>query len=440
MKKRIVLLLLVLLALVTIVGFSGCSKDDKAAASDSATEQKASAAETGYTEEEIAANLSLHEVYKYLDDTAFGGVTLPVIQDRSGIEKNLPVEKKSKVTIGWACPSMGSSYFAGIKIGAEAQSKKYGYDLKFLIADNFNATKMSADIESLVTQKVDILVVDPCDTQANLIDVKRAVKAGIPVVASGVPFDQSAPVITTVVSNNYEGGFQTAKYAAQKYTDDVKVIIIPGMLGHPVSNSRVNGWMAGWVYGKQIQAGTAKDYREDAMLEGYRYYKELVEKGKVDMSKYGAMIGGSANGGFNEVDGMAAAEDLLTANGDTTVIFAENDHMGIGAAKVLSQRGLSGKVQIYTAADGDKKALEMVRDGELATTGYNNPVVIAKRVIDLIHMMYAEGYDANNMPIITQLPVEVIDSSKAANYIVSNSEYAKELDVPFYTIEERNAE
>lgn len=432
-KQKIVALVLSLVLVASLMLLGACAPK----ATEEAPEEAPEEATEEATEETV--DLADHEVYTYLDDTAFGGVTAPTLADRSEIEKNLPVEQKSDVVIGWACPTMGSSYFAGIKIGAEAQAAKYGYTLKFLVAGDFDGTKMSADIESLVTQGVDILVVDPCDTQGNLIDVERAIEAGIPVLTTGVPFDQSAPVITTVVSNNYEGGFITAMYAAQYYDEPIEMILIPGILGHPVSNSRMNGFLAGWVYGKQTQNGTAKEYREDAMLEGYSYYKELVNTGKIDMSKYDAMVGGAANGGFNEVDGMTAAEDLLTANPNTSLIFAENDHMGIGASKVLEQRSLTDQIKIVCAADGDAKAIEMVRDGQLLTSGYNNPVAIAKRCIDIVNMIFEQGFDANNLPIITQLPVICITADNYMDVYEEGSDYAKELEIPVQSITEINA-
>lgn len=444
-KQRSVSLILTVVLIVFSMLLGGCgtpapqvSTTPSTSAPAPASASESSAAAPAATSAQTVV-LDNHEVYTHLDDTAFQGVAKPTMADRTSIKKNLPVKQKKNVVVGWSCPSMGSSYFAGIKIGAEEEAKKYGYTLKFLVADNFNSNKQTSDIESLVTQGVDILIVDPADNQAQLTDVQRAIAKGIPVMASGVPFDQSAPVITTVVSNNYEGGYATGLYCAKYFKDAIKMATIPGLIGHPVSNSRLNGFLAGWVYGKMQLKGTAKEYREDAMLEGYKYYKELVASGKIDMSKYDCTVVGTANGTWSEVDGMKAAEDLLTANPNISLIFGENDHIGIGAAKVLEQRKLTGKVQIACAADGDTKAIELVRDGVLLTSGYNNPVVIAKRALDLVHMMFEEGYDANNMPIITQLPVICITKDNWKDVYAQGSDYAKELDVPFKTIPEINA-
>lgn len=448
-KKRITLVLSLVLAL-TLAIFTGCqeaattpstapSTEPSVAASTAPSEAPSEAASVAPTEETV--DLSKHEVYQYSSDNAFGGTSMSVYQDRSSIKKALPVTPKKDLVIGWAAPSLGNTYFAGIQIGAQEQCDKYGYELKFTVADNFDAVKQSANIDTLLTAGVDVLVVDPVDTQAQLLDVQRAVDQGVPVIASGVPFDQSAPVITTVVSSNYEGGYVTGQYCAQYYKDPIKAGMLMGAIGHPVSNSRLNGFLAGWIYEKQTLAGTAKPYREDAMLEGYNAYKEIVSSSKVDLTeKYGLNVVATGQGNWDETQGMTAAEDMLTANPDISLIFAENDHMGTGAAKVLKQESLTDKIKIACAADGDKFGLENVRDGVIMTTGYNNPITIAHRVIDLCNMMFEQGYDANNMPIVTPLPMDgAVTLDNYTNYYDPNSDYAKIIDVPFKTIDELNA-
>ena len=450
MRSRKPITIIVALAMLMTLGLFGCSAattEQSTAPSQAATTESV-AAETSAAAGESAAetsseeltDLSQHEVYKHLDDIAFGGVSLPTIPDRSGIEKNLPVEQKENLVVGWASPTQASSFFVGNRLGAEAQCEKYGYTLKLLDAGNFDSADQSGDIEDLITQGVDVLVVDPCDTQANLTDVERAVAAGIPVVASGVAFNWQAPVITTVTNNNYESGYITGMYAATLYTDTITMCMIPGVFGHPVSDAESNGFLAGWVYQKQTMAGTAKSYREDAMLEGYNYFLELRNNGTTDMSKYGMIVAGTVNGNFMEADGMTAAEDLLTAHPETSLIWAHNDHMGMGAAKVLEERGLTDKVTIVCCSDGDYYGLEAVKEGHLKSTGYNSGLALGKNVIELIHKIFSEGYDANNMPIVSGLPLVVITSDNVDDYILEGSDYSVDLWIDFKTIDELNAE
>jgi ribose transport system substrate-binding protein len=450
MRRKKCVVVILALAMVMMFGvLSGCSapsSEQSAAPSDPIASESASVTESNdlndpvNTETAELSDLSQHEVYKNLDDIAFGGVSLPTLQDRSSIKKNLPVEQKENVVVGWASPTQGSSFFVGNRLGAEEKCKEYGYTLKFLDAGNFDSADQSKDIEDLVTQGVDVLVVDPCDTQGNLTDVQRAVEAGIPVVSSGVAFGWEAPVITTVTNNNYESAYATGMYAATLFKENITMCMIPGVMGHPVSDAESNGFLAGWVYQKQKDAGTAKPYREDAMLEAYNYFLEIRNNGSADMSKYGMIVAGTVDGNFMEADGLTAAEDLLTAHPETSLIWAHNDHMGMGAAKVVKERGLQDKVTIVCCSDGDAYGLEAVKNGDIKCTGYNSGLALGKNVIELIHKIFAEGYDANNMPIVTPLPIHVITKDNVDGFIQEGSEYSIDLFIDFKTIDEINAE
>jgi ribose transport system substrate-binding protein len=298
---------------------------------------------------------------------------------------------------------------------------------------------MSADIESLITQKVDVLVVDPCDTQSQALDIRRAVEAGIPVIASGVPLESTEPVITTVVSNNYEGGYSTGAYCGDYFKGPLDMAVIMGAMGHPVSDSRVCGFLGGFTYARWKAAGKDFAYREDAMLHGYELFQTLRSNGKVADSETGLNVVSVGFGNWNDIEGMAAAEDIVTANPNIKLIFAENDHMGMGARQALEGRGIQDNIKIATAADGDTKGIEQVRDGKLLTTGYNCAPAIGSRVIDLVHMIFEEGYDANNLPMITGLPVICVTKDNYQEVYDPNSEYAKALDIPIRTITEINA-
>jgi ribose transport system substrate-binding protein len=379
------------------------------------------------------------EVYQYVDDIAFGGIPTPYLESRADIEKALPAagETKSDLHLGWSTWTLSNSYFAGTEIGFKEQCEKYGYEATFLNSDG-DPTQQSADISSLITMGVDGIIVDPQDTQAQLMDCRRAVEAGIPVIASGVPFGADAPVITTITSSNFEGGYITGMYVAETYPEELTMAYIIGQLGHPVANARANGFLCGFVYERQIQAGTALPYREEAMLEGYNLFKDLAANGNVKSDEYGINIVAMGYGSWSEMEGMTAAEDIITAHPEITHIFAENDHMGEGAYKVVKERGLEDQITISSAADGDAVGIGLVRDGHLLTTGYNNSVAISKRCVDLFHDIFEDGYDANNMPIMTALPVICVTKDNWEEVYEEGSDYAKELDIPFITVDEYN--
>jgi ribose transport system substrate-binding protein len=381
-----------------------------------------------------------HEIYSHLGENALMGVTLPILKDRSSQHKALPVEQKSDVHVGWSNAAMVSSWFAGIQQGAEKYADQYGYKLTFTDAIAWDVAKQTADVENMITMGIDILVIDPVDIQAQSIDVMKAIDAGIPVIGL-YPMPDDVPLVTAVTADYYEVSYAAGYNAAFLFDEPINSVFIPGQTGHPIADCRTCGFMAGWCYGKQVKDGTAKPYREDAMLAAYNAFNSLVANGKVDLTEeFGLNVLGMANGYFDDVGGQAAAEDLLTAHPDVQMIFGCNDHQCAGAIKVLEQRGMLQDVKVVTGCDADMSMLALVRDGKLESTGYNNPVAITKAVFELIHMMYEEGYDANNLPTKTPLYYELFTIDNWQNVWEDGTEYGKIFDTTFKTIDELNAE
>ena len=56
-------------------------------------------------------------------------------------------------------------------------------------------------------------------------------------------------------------------------------------------------------------------------------------------------------------------EDILTAHPDVNVVLGENDSMVLGARKALEAAGKKD-VLLVAAADGQKEALQMIKDGK----------------------------------------------------------------------------
>ena len=432
--------------MLVCLGLSACKKDTPAAntpggagappAGDSANTPAGAPAEQDVvlTPEELVN----HEIYKHLGDNALMGVTLPVLKDRSAQNKALPVQQKGSVHIGWSNAAMVSAWFAGIFQGAEMFADQYGYKLTFTDAIAWDVTKQTADVENMITMGIDILVIDPVDIQAQSIDIMKAINAGIPVIAL-YPMPDDVPVITAVTADYYEVSYQAGLNAATLWNEPVDSVFIVGQTGHPIADTRTSGFLAGWVYGKQVMDGTAKPYREDAMLIGFNAFKSLVGSGKVDLPEYGLHVLGMANGYFDDVGGQAAAEDLLTAHPNVQMVFGCNDNQCAGAIKVLEQRGMLQDVKVVTGCDADMDMLALVRDGKLESTGYNNPIAITKAVFELIHAIYEEGYDANNMPTKTPLYYELFTKANYMNVWEEGTEYGKVFNTTFKTIDELNA-
>ena len=252
------------------------------------------------------------------DNMSLSGIQPLTLNSRAGIKKALPTEPKDNITIGWAAASLGSTFFENMIGSAKETADKFGYTLLYENA-NFNVQTQSTHVETFVTKKVDVIVLNAVHIDSSLQDINRAVEAGIPVIVTGpTSTPEDFPVVTTVLSGSYEPGFQIGEYIAENFFKDGEVLEV-GMALAQVgmaadTESRANGFIGGFLYKSQEMAGKPYATKYDAMLEGYYAWIEFRDKGKLDLSAKGLNLVGYGNGGSPDQGGQKASSDLLTAH------------------------------------------------------------------------------------------------------------------------------
>ncbi len=64
------------------------------------------------------------------------------------------------------------------------------------------------------------------------------------------------------------------------------------------------------------------------------------------------------------------------------MILGENDSMVLGAMKALEASGKTD-VLVLAAADGQKEALALIKEGQYGATGLNDPDLVARTAVDI---------------------------------------------------------
>lgn len=418
MEKRKKILALVLgIALFAAVLLTGCTPSEPAA-TDSAESSSAAQTEESQAQQEESSEATeessataeeseplpsgeVHEVYAMLPNLSFSGVTSPYIEDRAALDKAWPKEPANpdQITIGWTEMNQASDWFVAVKRGAETRAEELGFKLELLVADNDAATQ-SQHVDTFISQGVDIIVVDPVNSSTPIADINRAVEAGIPVICIGnVPDECSA--LTTLAFNPFMNGFECGKYAGAQYAADEDIIsaAIIGLMGNSTSESRTTGMISGVLSVRMEQNGQPFASDEDAWLAGYHMFQDLKSSGKASDEAAGFYINGMGTGDWTVEGGLAAAEDLLTANPDMNFLIAENDFMAAGALKALQSTGMVDQVKMAAAADGTTVGLEMIMDGTLMCTGPTSGDAQGEWPVDFIDAIFNQGKDPNDLPL-----------------------------------------
>lgn len=237
------------------------------------------------------------------------------------------------LTIGFSQVTMQSPFYVELLEGAEAAAEADGH--RFVSADaNGDVNKQNNDIQDLITQGIDVLILNPVNPEAVVPSIEAAAAADIPVITVDRPVESGA---TAHVGRDNEAMGELVGEAVAEYLggEDGKIIEIQGDAGGIVMMNRRDGF-----------------HRAVEGVEGI----ELVE------GPYAEYIRANA---------VTAMQDLLEANSDVRVVYAHNDDMAIGALQVLDEAGRDDVV--VAGVDGLMEALQGMDGGRYIATALNDP-------------------------------------------------------------------
>ena len=251
-----------------------------------------------------------------------------------------PVVKKIKV--GLSQNTLNNPFFVAVKEGAQAQAKAAGIDLVLTDAQNNPATQLS-DIENLIQQKPDILIIDPCDSDAVVEGIKKANDAKIPVFT----IDREAnggSVLTHIGFNAILSGNIAGEALAKALNGKGKVVEIQGIMGTNVAQDRSKGF--------------------NQAIAKYPDIKIVAQQ--------------TAN--FDRGQALNVMENLLQANPTIDGVYAANDEMAMGALAALEAAGKAGKVKLI-GCDAIDPALAAIKADKMAGTIAEPPFFLGKAAL-----------------------------------------------------------
>jgi len=300
-------------------------------------------------------------------------------------------EKTQGLKVGVSMYTLGAPYFAAQLNAAKRKAESYG-----MICYTTNAqddmVKQLADVEDLLARGIDLLILNPKDPQGLIPATKAATENGVPVVIIDSSIDPSADFITTVQSNNMRNGELIGEWLVKQMGDnDIKMALISGTQGNPVGKERRQGVFRGIIEQQLRSQG----------LSGF----EIVSQGW---------------GNWTHEGGLKAMEDILVAHPEINVILGENDSMTLGAIEAVKEAGRMEDILILAAADGQKEALKMIKEGKYGATGLNDPVLVAETAINI-------GIEAlnskTNLPEKSYTPAVCITKENVDQYYNPDAEF-----------------
>lgn len=249
----------------------------------------------------------------------------------------------SDIKIGLAVNTLNNPFFVDLKDGAEKTAEEEGIEL-VVIDSQGDPGKQMSDVENLLQQNIDLLILNPVDSDA----------AG---QASLLANDQSVPVITVdreasdgeiVTHVGYDAlksGEIAATYLEETLGGKGKVVEVQGVLGTNVGRDR---------------------------SKGFNDHMETVEDIEIIASQ-------SAN--FDRGEALSVMEDILQANSEIDAVYAANDEMVMGALSAIESAGRLDEITII-GTDAIDPALDSIRDGRLNATIAEPPFFLGKEAVN----------------------------------------------------------
>src|SRR5690625_100036 len=122
----------------------------------------------------------------------------------SADDKEAGDNEKEDIKIGLSVSTLNNPFFVTLRDSAESKAEELGYEIVSADAQD-DPSKQLSDIEDMLQQDIDVLLVNPTDSDAVVAAVELANREEIPVVT----VDRSAErgeVITKRAADNMSGG------------------------------------------------------------------------------------------------------------------------------------------------------------------------------------------------------------------------------------------
>ena len=251
----------------------------------------------------------------------------------------LPAHAQAKqYVIGFSQLAFDDPWRVAFNNQMQSAVKKHANFKLVLVNAQRDSSKQIADIENLMTQKVDALIVSPNEAAPLTAVVKRAYDKGIPVIVLDRNVLGEGYTMFIGADNKLIGkkaGEYVAKWCGEQKANPCNVLEVTGLSGSTPAQERGEGFREG------IKANAA------------------------------VKVGGSVTSEWQKAKAVPAAAAAFQANKNYQVVYAHNDDSTEGAYIAAKNASLDVSKMLFVGIDGlpDKNgAIVSVMQGRLGAS------------------------------------------------------------------------
>jgi len=268
-------------------------------------------------------------------------------------------------TIGFSVSTLANPFFVIMKEAGEAKAAELGAEFIVLDAQD-NMEKQARDIEDLIARNVDVLIINPYDSDAIVPSVLEANRAGIPVITVTRPSNGGVVVQHLDVKNAFGG--KLVGVAVASALDGVgNVVVLEGIPGAPSANDRQQGF-----------------------LDIINLFSDIN-------------VLSSTTAHYSREEGATVMEDLLQAHPEIDAVYAHNDEMALGAVRAIEAAGRTG-IEVF-GFDATPDALAAIAAGTMVATIKLQPDLQMRMAVQAAWDI-TQG--ATDLPSVVYIPMVLI--------------------------------
>ena len=244
-----------------------------------------------------------------------------------------PEAKDARPVIGVSLLNLSNEFVVTLRAAMEARAKEL--NVRLIINDGQRSPERQVQqVETFIAQKVDAIILNPCEVEASSPAVLKALAAGIPVV--NVNSETKASPSAFVGSRDEESARLGMAYIAERLQGKGGVLMMEGYLGQAAQIKRSEG------------------------------AREVLAKNP------GLTLLAAQTAEWDRAKAVTLMENWLQAYGPSIrAVFAQNDEMAMGVLLALERAGRKKDI-VVVGVDAIADALQAVRDGRLDATVFQD--------------------------------------------------------------------
>ena len=292
-----------------------------------------------------------------------------------------PAEKAVKV--GIAAPDVTHGWVAGVAYYAEKYCKDNG--LEYKVSTSGDAAEMQAGLQDLVAWGATVIVSFP-QWAGMETAMQEIIDSGIPIVNFDI--DVACEGIYKVTGDNYDMGYQSAKYIVEKVGEAATIAVMDVPSSGSVCELRKQG-----------------------------FYDYLTEIG-YDQSN----IFEVALASFARNDGVSVMADVLESHPHIDAVYSMDDETSLGCIQSIKEAGRT-EIKAITGGGGCQEYFKVIASDEGkaigAASALYSPAMIQDAIKVAIKVLNGEKAD----PVLV-IPTTIVSEANVADHLdASNDVY-----------------